>query len=43
MEIGPPLHERIPSEKMKEILNENNLSSSIIKFSEAVYGAIINI
>ncbi|PGT80510.1 class I SAM-dependent methyltransferase [Bacillus sp. AFS040349] len=43
MEMGPPLHERIPSERMKEILKENNLSPSIIHFSEAVYGAIINI
>ena len=43
MEMGPPLHERIPSDKMKEILIENNVEPSIIHFSEAVYGAIINI
>ena len=43
MEMGPPLHERISSGKMKEILIENDVEPSIIHFSEAVYGAIINI
>ncbi len=38
MEMGPPLHERISSQKMKEIFEENGLKPEVHHFHEAVYG-----
>ncbi|MGB8002153.1 MAG: methyltransferase domain-containing protein [Anaerobacillus sp.] len=38
MEMGPPLHERISSEKMKQIFEENGLDPVIHHFHESVYG-----
>ena len=38
MEMGPPLHERISSHKMKEIFEENGLEAEVHHFHEAVYG-----
>ncbi|SDH86678.1 Methyltransferase domain-containing protein [Alteribacillus persepolensis] len=36
-EAGPPLHERISSAKMKEILQENNFDAEIIQINEENY------
>jgi ubiquinone/menaquinone biosynthesis C-methylase UbiE len=36
-EIGPPLHERISSEKMKEIFNQNGLHPELLHINEAIY------
>lgn len=38
MEMGPPLHERISSQKMKEIFEENGLKPEVHHFHESVYG-----
>ncbi|MCA0172868.1 class I SAM-dependent methyltransferase [Bacillus sp. RAR_GA_16] len=40
MEMGPPLHERISSQKMKEIFEENGLKPEVHHFHEAVYGVM---
>ena len=36
-EIGPPFHERIPSEKMGEILRENGFEIEITHLNSAIY------
>ncbi|MGG1685769.1 class I SAM-dependent methyltransferase [Pseudalkalibacillus sp. NRS-1564] len=38
MDMGPPLHERISSEKMMQIFKENGLEPQIHHFHESVYG-----
>ena len=42
-ETGPPLHHRIPSEKMVEILKENGLQAEVIHLNPANYLVKINI
>lgn len=41
-ESGPPLHHRIPSEKMVETLNENGLQGEVIHLNPANYLVKIN-
>ncbi|TKD70906.1 class I SAM-dependent methyltransferase [Pseudalkalibacillus hwajinpoensis] len=43
MDMGPPLHERISSEKMKKIFEENGLEPEVNHFHEAVYGVTAKI
>lgn len=38
MDMGPPLHERISSEKMMQVFKENGLEPEIHHFHESVYG-----
>ena len=38
MDMGPPIHERISSNRMKEIFEENGLVPKVHHFHEAVYG-----
>ena len=38
MDMGPPFHERISSEKMMQIFKENGLEPEIHHFHESVYG-----
>ncbi|WP_270180725.1 class I SAM-dependent methyltransferase [Alkalihalobacillus sp. CinArs1] len=38
MEMGPPIHERMSSEQMKEVFIDNGLEPEVHYFHEAVYG-----
>ncbi|WP_347548712.1 class I SAM-dependent methyltransferase [Pseudalkalibacillus hwajinpoensis] len=43
MDMGPPLHERISSEEMMRIFEENGLKPEVHHFHEAVYGVLAKV
>ncbi|MFX3624814.1 MAG: class I SAM-dependent methyltransferase [Ectobacillus sp.] len=41
-EMGPPLHERIPSQKLKELLEQKGFAVELFTISEPVYGLLVS-